>query len=226
MSENEKVRAAKGCPSRSANHAPFVTLLLTLFAAQRAQPQATVGESLPRWALTLYAGAAPQSTISYWRFDQEHGPHRNQYLLGIHGVAPVMRAGWLALAYAPEIIPAYVLSNPADHSSGGRALGFAVAPVGLELSMGSRAWPWRLFGNGELGLAWFNKEVPAPDARAFNYMIDYGGGLSVALSGPLGVRAGWKYHHLSNDYTAERNPGIDGHMYYLGLQYDFARVRR
>jgi hypothetical protein len=41
----------------------------------------------------------------------------------------------------------------------------------------------------------------------------------VRVGGAHWVRAGYKYHHLSNAYTAPLNPGVDGHVLHAGYQW-------
>ncbi len=34
------------------------------------------------------------------------------------------------------------------------------------------------------------------------------------------LRLGYKFHHLSNNYTAEKNPGLDGHVFMVGVSFN------
>lgn len=116
--------------------------------------------------------------------------------------ALIRRRGW-RLAYAPEIVPALVISNnpvyrverdPAGFDVAlevGRApvYGFAVAPAGLEFE--SRiAGRLRGYAGSTAGMVWFTRPVPNAYARAFNYTFDVGGGMVVGWTRRDAIRVG------------------------------------
>ena len=199
-------------------------LLVALSVARSSGAQARAEEPLPRWAVSTYVAiSSPTRAPGYWI----ETPRRSQYMLGMHFVAPVLRAGPLRLDYALDAIPAFLMTNSPDRNLSLRsAFGAGIAPLGLELQLGGATAAWRLFATGSVGGLWFTREVPIPRARAFNYTYEYGGGMVLYIAGATGVRIGYKFHHLSNLYTAPRNPGLDGKFLYLGVEHDFARSAR
>ena len=74
-------------------------------------------------------------------------------------------------------------------------------------------------------MVWFTREVPAAYSRAFNYTFEVGGGVLWRLRARNSLRIGYKFHHLSNAYTAPNNPGIDGAVLLLGFQRAFGKQR-
>ena len=98
----------------------------------------------------------------------------------------------------------------------GPVAGFALSPVGLEGQFRLTS-AWRVCGAGGAGCVWFTRDVPVPGARAFNYTFETGGGLIWQYGHRSSLRAGYKFHHLSNGYSAQQNPGLDGAVFLLGL---------
>jgi hypothetical protein len=99
----------------------------------------------------------------------------------------------------------------------GPVAGFAISPIGLEAQI--RLTPrWRAYTAGAAGVVWFTREVPTANARAFNYTFEVGGGVLWRYRSRQSLRVGYKFHHLSNLYTAPANPGIDGAVFLLGFE--------
>ncbi len=153
-------------------------------------------------------------------------PDRDHFLVGLHGSAIVARIGSLSLAYAPEVLPVFVVTkNPKYRRVAGNwyqvtgegpVYGVGISPLGLE-------GRWQLAPNtvvvatGTVGALRFTRNVPAPDARAFNYMFDYGAAIQVTARRHTIIRAGYRFHHFSNLYRAPTNPGVVGNVFYLGV---------
>jgi len=94
--------------------------------------------------------------------------------------------------------------------------GAGITPAGVQL-YGNVTRMVSLFGNLAGGVAWFTRDMPVPDARRLNFLVDVGGGLRVARSSGNAVLLGFKFHHMSNANRGRQNPGIDGNVVYLGL---------
>jgi hypothetical protein len=94
--------------------------------------------------------------------------------------------------------------------------GVGAAPLGLRLEtrLGSRV---RVYGAAAAGLVYFSRNVPVRDARRLNATAEWGGGAVVGAASGVAAQLGFKYHHLSNAYTAARNPGVDGRVFYAGV---------
>ena len=130
----------------------------------------------------------------------------------------------------PEVVPLLLISNNPKYrylqeadgghitveDGKGAVAGFAISPIGLEaqIRLTSR---WRGYTTGAAGCVWFTREVPTAYSRAFNYTFEVGGGLLWQYRSRESLRVGYKFHHLSNLYTAPANPGIDGAVFLLGF---------
>jgi hypothetical protein len=181
----------------------------------------------PRWAVGPYVGVARHSLVG------THlgvTPDRNHLFIGLHATAPFVRSRRWTFSYAPEVVPLLLISNNPKYRDfptpdGGRfkieegkgpVAGFGISPIGLEaqIRIASR---WRAYTAGAAGVVWFTREVPAANSRAFNYTFEVGGGLIWQYRSRDSLRVGYKFHHLSNLYTAPNNPGIDGAVFLLGF---------
>ncbi|HEX8848104.1 MAG TPA: acyloxyacyl hydrolase, partial [Gemmatimonadaceae bacterium] len=75
----------------------------------------------------------------------------------------------------------------------------------------------RPYLSGAAGFLWFTRNTPEPEARRLNATFELGAGLRVARGEHRALMLGWKFHHLSNAWTAPYNPGLDGNVFYVGL---------
>jgi opacity protein-like surface antigen len=48
-------------------------------------------------------------------------------------------------------------------------------------------------------------------------MFDVGAGVRVVLTPTLTLTAGYRYHHLSNGFRGQINPGVDANLFRLGV---------
>ncbi len=180
-----------------------------------------------RWDVGPYVGVARHSLVG------THlgvTPDRNHLFLGVHVTVPFVRSRRWTLGYAPDLVPLLLISNNPSYRyvqrSDGRRIaveegrgpvaGFAVSPIGLEAQtrLNSR---WRAYAAGAAGGVLFAREVPTAYSRAFNYTFEVGGGLLWQYRSRGSLRVGYKFHHLSNLYSAPANPGIDGAVFLLGF---------
>jgi len=97
----------------------------------------------------------------------------------------------------------------------GPVFGAGLAPVGMRFHVATTPRV-RLVGSFAGGGLWFTRNTPVPSARRFNFTAEAGGGVEV-VTGAHTLSVGYKLHHMSNGYTAAANPGLDGHVVYLGL---------
>lgn len=108
------------------------------------------------------------------------------------------------------IVDGKLLTNPAA-----TVYGAGASPIGMQGNFGAkRVQP---FANCSLGFLYFNRQVPILGASQFNYTITFGFGVQVFPRAGRSFTAGWKYHHLSNNYQAHLNPGIDSGVFYVGF---------
>lgn len=180
------------------------------------------------WDVVPFVGYATGSRVSFWGMT----PGRSHLMIGVQFVHPVARTGLLRLAYAPNVVPLFVLTNnpravraaaagghvpsaACESTRCGPVYGVAAAPAGLRVD--AHLVPGlQLYGAMAVGLVRFGRNVPVAEARRLNATAEWGGGLVVGTGG-LAVQLGYKYHHLSNGYTADRNPGVDGRVLHAGV---------
>jgi hypothetical protein len=194
-------------------------------SAQSAGGQDELQQS--RWEVGPYVGVARHSLVG------THlgvTPDRNHLFLGLHVTVPFSRSRRLTLSYAPELVPLLLISNNpryryvplaggerfAVEDGRGPVAGVAISPIGVEarIRLASR---WRAYAASAAGGVWFTREVPTAYSRAFNYTFEVGGGFIWQYRARDSLRVGYKFHHLSNLYSAPDNPGIDGAVFLLGF---------
>ena len=201
--------------------------LAPMFAA--AQDSATASPRpahrlLGGWIGASVAGSTRWGTISDRRLFV--AALRAQYLLETFGP--------LAIASTVDVVPLAVLTNTPTYqtftvvgsdgatvhvkSQTGRSpvLGAGVVPVGVQLYTLS-VRPARFFLGTSVGVLWFTRDTPVPNARRMNFAIDVGAGMEVLARDGRAVVIGYKLQHLSNAGTAALNPGFDAHLVYVGL---------
>jgi hypothetical protein len=90
--------------------------------------------------------------------------------------------------------------------------GVGLSPIGYKLNFlpRHRIQPV-LTGLG--GLMVSTEQIPVPGASRFNFTFEFGAGLEFYSSPTNSIRVEWRYHHISNDYTANQNPGIDSGLF-------------
>jgi hypothetical protein len=210
----------------------LVPLLTVLVAPPTARTQGSpfaprAGDRL--WG--TWMGASLRSPVdTYWGGTT---PGRSLVLVGLRAHYVVETVGPVALAFTADLVPAAVVSNNPrwrwrvrvypegeyeykEITDSGRVYGAGLSPIGLHVS--APVWSRvRAYAAGAVGGLWFTREMPLPEARSFNYSLEIGGGLDVAAGATHVVVIGFKFHHLSNMNTALANPGLDGHVFYIGL---------
>ena len=197
-------------------------------AAARAQGTPS---PLPTWTIGPYVGVAANSPGGG---DWGGVSDRNHLFIGVRGTAPVFRWEALSFAYAAELTPLLIISdNPLYKSAivvrGGQAqivevedgtapvYGAGFSPLGLEGRI--RTAPHaQVFGALAIGLVWFTRDVPVANSRAVNITAEMGFGLLWEYSERQRMRFGYKFHHLSNSWTAVENPGLNGNVFYIGWE--------
>ena len=100
------------------------------------------------------------------------------------------------------------------------AYGVGIAPLGMRLNLGNRdgmALSLEALG----GMLAFNRAVPFGNARRFNFTLQLGAGLDMAITSRWHVSAGYRFYHLSNAGTGEINPGLDANVLLLGFERVF-----
>lgn len=65
----------------------------------------------------------------------------------------------------------------------------------------------------------FVTDKPFPDSRGtkLNYILEIGLGYQFSIGSDRLLQVGYKLNHLSNGNTGSENPGIDSHMFFMGI---------
>ena len=113
---------------------------------------------------------------------------------------------------------------------GGRkwTFGEGMSPAGIKMNFRPRHRLQPVF-TGLGGYMFATEPIPVAQAGSFNFTFEFGAGLewfasrdrSQSIFGNRSVRVEYRYHHLSNHFTAQENPGIDSGM--LQVTYAFGR---
>ena len=210
----------------------LLAIIVTLGGARLAAAQ---GAPVPHRSLGAWAGASFYSPGGHF-LGGETG--RDLFLAGLRAEWMLKTGRHLALAATMDAIPlAVVTRNPyytdrvvgvatsrrgeqvnlLEQTGRGPVYGFGASPLGLELS-GPRLRAVRPYLAAAAGALWFTRNTPEPEARRLNATFEVGVGLRVASGAHNDLLLGWKFHHLSNAWTAPYNPGLDGNVVYLGFQ--------
>jgi hypothetical protein len=206
----------------------FIVAACVLAGAVGAQESLPERPALGTWSVSPYLGAGRHSPAGY---NWGSTPDRDHLFFGVHFATPVLRAGRVTLMYAPNATPFVMISNNPRYklvetggilrkveSGRGPVFGAGLAPFGLqgEVRLTERV---AFYSMAALGGAWFTDYMPRDGARRFNFSIEFGGGTFVRIKNERALQIGYKFHHFSNMYTARENPGLDGHVFYLGLRW-------
>jgi hypothetical protein len=141
-------------------------------------------------------------------------------LLAFRYARVLARGESLALKYTLDAVPVASLSFPSpDTSSAGRRktiTGAGLSPVGFQLNFRRRERV-QPFAQGSGGFLYFGERVPDTRGAQFNFTADFGGGVQWKTGARRAWTAGYRYHHVSNGYRADVNPGFDSNMFYVGF---------
>ena len=176
-----------------------------------------------------YAQRSP--TGRFWGQTPDVG-HR---ILGVHLSTTILRNERFALTYAPNVVPALLLTNVPSRvgetcrtEQPGRppvceigylrrnwVYGSSVSPLGLGLRTATGTHSELLLG-AAAGIGFFSRSTPVPGARKMNVVLEWGGSFTHDVTFASAFQIGYKFHHISNAYTRERNPGVDANLFYAG----------
>jgi opacity protein-like surface antigen len=99
-------------------------------------------------------------------------------------------------------------------------VGEAISPAGLQLNFlpGRKLQPL-IVGHG--GYEYSSQAIPVDGAGNFNFTFDLGAGFEFYRTKTRSIRVEYRYHHISNGFTASQNPGIDNGLFQV--TYAFGR---
>ena len=144
-------------------------------------------------------------------------------LLGFRYARVLARGESLALKYTLDAVPLAALSFPAlEPEPGGlrrvrrTITGAGLSPVGFQLNFRRRERV-QPFAQGSGGFLYFGERVPDVRGAQFNFTADFGGGVQWKTGARRAWTIGYRYHHVSNGYRADVNPGFDSNLFYVGF---------
>jgi hypothetical protein len=150
-------------------------------------------------------------------------------LLAFRYARVLARGDNLALRYTVDAVPVATLSFPVRELIETPApLGFVVreerrnitgvglAPVGFQLNFRRRARV-QPFAQTSGGFLYFGERIPTAQGAQFNFTADFGGGVQWKTAARRAWTIGYRYHHVSNGYRADVNPGFDSNLFYVGF---------
>jgi Lipid A 3-O-deacylase (PagL) len=98
--------------------------------------------------------------------------------------------------------------------------GQGFAPVGFKWNFGPRHRVQPVVTT-LLGYMFSTQPIPVAAAGSWNFTIEIGAGFELYRSAKKSFRVEYRYHHISNNYTADTNPGIDSGLFQV--TYAFGR---
>lgn len=134
----------------------------------------------------------------------------------------------VAVRFSVDLIPAAVLSylqpppsenaQPSDFIAPPSltAYGLGIAPAGIQFVYRAGEAVQPFFG-GSGGLMYFPDPIPDERGRRLNYTFDISLGMRWVLDANRVLTVGYRFHHLSNGFRGEINPGFDANIIFLGL---------
>lgn len=185
-------------------------------------------EQTAAWRIGPFVGVAINSSGNSYLGST---PGRDLVLVGIEAVTPVLRAGPVHLSYAAQLVPfAMITGRAAPEGYAGRrtadgmvpgpdrAYAIGVSPFGFELAtpLEQRV---AVYGAAAAGGLIFARPFPVPEASRINFTLEFGGGALVRAGRDRWVQLGYKFHHVSNAYTARLNPALATNVFYAGYQW-------
>jgi Lipid A 3-O-deacylase (PagL) len=149
---------------------------------------------------------------------------RELFLLNLQYARTLFVVSPLTFKYTADIVPLalefqhtqfYLVGGQPLVNPGGTLRAVGASPIGVQANIGSRRI--QPFGSGSLGFLYFNRQMPVIGSSQFNYNITLGFGAQIFTRPGRSFTVGWKYHHLSNNYQAHFNPGLDSGVFYVGF---------
>jgi opacity protein-like surface antigen len=143
----------------------------------------------------------------------------NQFTYTVSG-APIFACRTGTNSYSYMIEGVTYASTETDSCGRQWTWGQGFSPAGIKLNFMPRNRLQPVF-TGLGGYMFSTKPIPVSDAGSANFTFEFGAGLEYFTTRRGSIRAEYRYHHISNNYTANENPGIDSGL--LQITYSFGR---
>lgn len=129
----------------------------------------------------------------------------------------------MALKYTLDAVPVASMSFPSFETTGTGVrevrktiTGAGLSPVGFQVNFRRRERV-QPFAQASGGFLYFGERVPDTRGAQFNFTGDLGGGVQWKTGARRAWTVGYRYHHVSNGYRADVNPGFDSNLFYVGF---------
>ncbi|MFQ5744079.1 MAG: acyloxyacyl hydrolase [Acidobacteriota bacterium] len=176
-----------------------------LAQAKQSDPPLRSGKSL--WGIFSSFGFSQEINNSDGDTNIFTSGFRWSHLFGVHG--PGKLRGHPAFAVEAMPVMGFFASGRNAYGSGFNLL------FEQRFNGRGRVLPiWRL-GAGALGT---NKEVPEGETQ-FNFSLVTGFAVDIMVNEGSALEIGYRFHHVSNGNTGNRNPGINAHTIMIGWTF-------
>jgi hypothetical protein len=192
----------------------FVSLSIASFASPVSAQNGAVPERAPNELGIWGGGSVASSTLIGKWTDFDFG------LLALRYARNLWANEMLALDWTVDGIPLALISLDRGGSPGNTGgpkdtvYGAGIAPIGLRLAYEGLDG-WRPYFATKVGFLMFEERLPSTGTK-FNYTWDFGVGAQIFLTDDQALTLGYEFHHLSNAYAGETNPGFDANILYAG----------
>lgn len=198
--------------------------LLLLAASLGALGQGTNELTLRRGSqeIGFWGAYAPDSLVGIGTAEQ-----RKFAELNVQWTYTLFTLRHTAVKWVSEAVPVALLNEPNEwyydkqqnltgYRPGATTYAAGVTPLGMQVNFnnGHRVQP---FFDAHGGLLYFTRQEPVPNSSQFNFTFNFGAGAQVHTGRRGSLLAGFKYHHISNNETAPKNPGVDSAEWYAGF---------
>ena len=187
----------------------------TLSAPVRADDTATGSYALRKGTneFGVWAGGSPDSNVAIGKT-----PDTSLALLALRYGRVLGDWDCGSLQYTLDIIPAAGVFTSASVRRDNAIYGFGLSPLGLKFNFGQQSWVKPFIG-ASVGFLYFSDDVPVPHSSRFNFTPEVGLGVQFFTTPRHSITIGYKYHHISNGYTHQTNPGLDSNVIYAGFAF-------
>jgi len=146
---------------------------------------------------------------------------RNLSTLGLRYSRSFKTSRLASFKYTFDAIPVAFIRQPVNHglwedrTERESRFGAGLSPIGTQINFRPRS-RMQPFAEGNVGFLYFTRPTPYTNATNFNFTFSLGGGIQTFTIHNRAVTFGYKYHHLSNAFMVDVNPGVDSNVFYVG----------
>lgn len=138
--------------------------------------------------------------------------YRSTALVGLRYGRVVGVKKQIGFEYTFDFVPVEAVFNA---ETGHFVYGFGVWPGGIKMNFGQRSRV-RLFVGANGGVVGYTQAVPT-NGRRLNFAVNLDGGMHIFMLRGRALTVSYKYHHVSNAFTAPVNIGTNVNMVTFGL---------